>query len=50
MQGFEGQYLTAEIIFEGHTLNTYRNVSTLRETLLGDREEFTRLGWREESF
>ena len=50
LKGFEGQKLTANIVFEGHTLNTYKNVSMLRETLLGDRKEFTRLGWRRENF
>ena len=50
LKGFEGQKLTANIVFEGHTISTYKNVSTLRETLLGDRKEFTRLGWIEEDF
>ena len=50
LQGQVGQKFTAEIVFEGHTINTYMNVSTLREALLGDREEFTRLGWVKENF
>ena len=50
LQGLEGQRLTAETIFGGHTINTYMNVSILREALLGDREEFTRLGWVRKKF
>ena len=45
LRGLEGQRLTAETIFEGHTFNTYVNVSILSEKLLGDREEFNHLGW-----
>ena len=50
LKGLEGQKLTADTIFEGNTLNTYKNVSVLRETLLGDREEFNRLGWTKRKF
>ena len=50
LQGLEGQKLTAETIFGGHTINTYANVSILREVLLGGRKEFTRLGWVSKKF
>ena len=32
-------------IFKGNTKRTYRNVSVLREHLLGSREAFKDLGW-----
>ena len=49
LQGLEGQKAVADIIFKGHTVNTYRNVSVLRERLLGG-EEFSNLEWRMERF
>ena len=44
-QGIEGQKKVAKEIFEGHNKRTYRNVSVLREMLLGSREAFTDLEW-----
>ena len=50
LQGSEGQRLIAETIFGGNTINTYMNVSTLSEALLGARSEFTHLGWVRKKF
>ena len=44
-QGMEGQKKVAKEIFKGNTKRTYRNVSVLREHLLGSREAFKDLGW-----
>ena len=45
--GIKGQEYAAEAIFEKDTRRTYRNVSNLREELLGSREAFEQLNWRE---
>ena len=45
LQGIEGQQKVAERIFKNELKRTYRNVSTLREILLGSREAFTDLEW-----
>ena len=44
-QGVEGQKKVAKEIFKGNTKRTYKNVSALREHLLGSWEAFTDLGW-----
>ena len=44
-QGVEGQKKLAKKIFKGNTKRTYRNVSALREHLLGSFEAFKDLGW-----
>ena len=44
-QGVEGQKKVAKEIFKGNTKRTYRNVSALREHLLGSWEAFKDLGW-----
>ena len=44
-QGVEGQKKVAKEIFKGNTKRTYRNVSALREHLLGSLEAFKDLGW-----
>ena len=44
-QGVEGQKKVAKEIFKGNTKRTYRNVSALREHLLGSWEAFKDLEW-----
>ena len=47
-KGSEGQKKLAKMIFKDHLRNTYRNVSTLRNYLFNDKDEFTDLresGW-----
>ena len=43
----KGQEYTADTIFKGNTKRTYRNVSVLREELLGSREAFKELNWQD---
>ena len=45
LRGRKGQEDAAKTIFKGNTLRTYRNVSSLREELLGSREAFEQLNW-----
>ena len=44
-QGVEGQKRVAKEIFKDDLKRTYRNVSALREHLLGSWEAFKDLGW-----
>lgn len=47
-QGLKGQKKIAEMIFKKHLTNTYKNVSTLREYLFNNKDEFKDLresGW-----
>ena len=47
-KGAEGQKKIARMIFKDHLLNTYRNVSILRDYLFHDKDEFKdlrRSGW-----
>ena len=43
----KGQEYAADTIFKGNTKRTYRNVSALREELLGSWEAFKKLNWQE---
>ena len=42
----KGQEYVAETIFNQNTIRTYRNVSALREELLGNWEDFKKLNWQ----
>ena len=42
----KGQEYAADTIFKGNTRRTYRNVSVLREELLGSWEAFKKLNWQ----
>ena len=47
-KGTEGQQKVARMIFKDHLRNTYMNVSTLRDYLFNDKDEFKDLresGW-----
>ena len=47
-KGVEGQKEIARMIFKDHLVHTYRNVSTLRDYLFNDKDEFKNLrksGW-----
>ncbi len=44
-QGEEGLERVAREVFNGHRERAYRNVSALRESLLGSREAFKDLSW-----
>ena len=43
----KGQEYAADTIFKGNTKRTYRNVSVLREELLGSRKAFKELNWQD---
>ena len=43
----KGQEYAADTIFKGNTKRTYKNVSVLREELLGSWEAFKKLNWQE---
>jgi len=45
LSGVEGQKKVAKEIFKGDTVKTYKNVSVLREPLLGSWEAFKELNW-----
>ena len=42
----KGQEFIAKTVFKGNTIRTYRNVSILREELLGSWEAFKELNWQ----
>jgi len=38
--------MVADLIFKGHKINAYKNVSSLKERLLNKKEDFKNLNWR----
>ena len=46
LQNPEGQQMVADLIFKGHKINAYKNVSSLKERLLNKKEDFKNLNWR----
>ena len=46
LQNPEGQQMVADLIFKGHKINAYRNVSYLKERLLNKKEDFKNLNWK----
>ena len=46
LQNLKGQQRVADLIFKGHKINAYKNVSSLKERLLNKKEDFKNLNWR----
>ena len=46
LQNLKGQQMVADLIFKGHKINAYKNVSSLKERLLNKKEDFKNLNWR----
>ena len=46
LQNLKGQQMVADLIFKGHKINAYKNVSYLKERLLNKKEDFKNLNWR----